>query len=47
MLIKKGANVNARAKDGALPLNFAIAHKDTELHNVLKGKGANLADFPS
>lgn len=39
-LIKHGANVNARAKDGSTPLSLATKDKDPEMVKLLKSLGA-------
>ena len=39
-LIKNGANVNAKAKDGATPLSMAAKEKDTAMIKLLKDLGA-------
>lgn len=39
-LIKNGANVNAKAKDGATPLSMAIRENDTAMIKLLKDFGA-------
>merc|ERR1711892_163368 len=35
MLLLKGADYKAQAKDGATPMNFATAHEDTTIKNLL------------
>ena len=39
-LVKHGANVNARAKDGSTPLSMAAKDKDPEMVKLLKSLGA-------
>ena len=39
-LIKNGANVNAKAKDGTTPLSMAIRENDTAMVKLLKDLGA-------
>ena len=39
-LIKNGANVNAKAKDGATPLSMAIKENDVAMIKLLKDLGA-------
>jgi ankyrin repeat protein len=39
-LVKNGANVNAKAKDGATPLSMAIRENDTAMVKLLKDLGA-------
>ena len=39
-LVKHGANVNARAKDGSTPLSLATKDKDPEMVKLLKSLGA-------
>jgi ankyrin repeat protein len=40
-LIKHGANVNAKAKDGSTPLSMATKDNDPAMVKLLKGLGAN------
>ena len=39
-LIKNGANVNAKAKDGATPLSMAMKENDAAMIKLLKDSGA-------
>ena len=39
-LVKNGANVNAKAKNGATPLNLAVKENDTVMVKLLKELGA-------
>ena len=39
-LVKHGANVNAKAKDGSTPLSLATREQDTEMVKLLKSLGA-------
>ena len=40
-LIKHGANVNAKAKNGTTPLSLAQKKKNSEMIKLLKSKGAS------